>query len=86
MIPNVVFLWVFLAGFLLYLTLNIFIIYHVVRFAYLNVPTRTMMVVNVVVTLGAIVLVIAYGWNVDWQDGIRFDQLFESNIPTQFQL
>lgn len=86
MIPNVVFLWMFLAGFLLYLTLNIFIVYHVVRFAYLNAPTRMMMVANVVVTLGVIALLIAYGWNVDWQDGMRFDQLFESNIPTQFQL
>lgn len=86
MIPNVIFLWIFLGGFLLYLILNTFIVYHIVRFAYLNVPTRTMMIVNAMMTIGVIALVIAYGWSVDWQDGVRFDQIFESNIPTQFQL
>ena len=73
MISNMVILWFFLVGFMVYLVMNTFVAYHVVRFAYLNAPTRYIMIVNMLVTLAVILLVVAYGLRVDWSSGIEIN-------------
>lgn len=86
MISNMVILWAFLIGFLIYLVVNTFVAYHIVRFAYLNAPTRVMMIVNVLVTLAVIVLVVVYGLSVDWNAGIEINNPLSNPAVTDLGL
>lgn len=70
-----IFLWIFGLGLLLYLLLSLVLIYHIVRFSYMNGRSTQMLLLHLLVSFVVLTGVWGYIRTVDWDESLEFGDI-----------
>lgn len=82
-----IFLWLFGLGLFLYFLLTLVLVYHIVRFSYMNVRSTQMLLLHILVTVVVLGAVWSYSRTVDWDEPLDFGnfQTQELQLPYSSQ-